>query len=482
MHDMAAHGSLYMAHGFCLLWKPWLVTLHVGADVLTAAAYFAIPFAIFDFVRRRGGITFRPLAMLFVGFIALCGLTHVFGAITLWYPVYELEGMVKAVTAAVSLATAIVMFPLIPTALALPRAEELAAANAQLAGAIEEKSRMLEELEHAHGELERRVAERTAELAAANARLTSALRASGIVVFEQDADLRYSWVMAGEGERPVSIGRFDDDLHEPDVARTLTALKKRALDAGTTQLAEVDLEYGGRKGTWAVWVEPRFAEQGAAAGVTCVAVDITQRRENEQRMRDVMRELSHRSKNLLAIVAAIAGQTARTTDDVASFRSRFMERLQSLASTHDALVASDWRGADLDDLVEAQLKPYQKSFAGRLDADGPATTLSPHAAQYVSLALHELAANATKHGALAQGGRVRLRWERASDNGNLHLEWREQGSAPMQLVERRGFGRVLLEQIVPRAVNGSYAFEVSDDGLVYRLVIDVAHVLAAAGG
>ncbi|HSN72885.1 MAG TPA: HWE histidine kinase domain-containing protein, partial [Steroidobacteraceae bacterium] len=379
MHDMASHGALYMAHGYCLLWKPWLVAVHVGSDVLTAAAYFAIPFAIAEYVRRRGGLMFQPVAWLFVAFIALCGLTHVFSAVTLWYPIYEFEGVLKALTAGVSIATAVVMFPLIPRALALPRSEDLAAANARLAEAIEEKSRMLAELERARAELEGRVAERTAELAAANARLTSALRGTGIIVFEQDAELRYSWVMERSAESRSLLGRTDADLHPAEVAAELETIKRAAMAERKTQVAEVDLEIAGARGTWALWIDPRVDETGEVAGVTCVAVDVTQRRENEQRMRDVMHELSHRSKNLLAIVAAIASQTARTTDGVDAFQERFMERLQSLSAAHDALVASDWIGADLAELARAQLQPYMHSYADRMDVAGPPVTLSPHA-------------------------------------------------------------------------------------------------------
>jgi two-component sensor histidine kinase len=324
-------------------------------------------------------------------------------------------------------------------------------------------------------DLERRVQERTAELAAANARLTSALRGSGIVVFEQDADLRYSWVMESAGGDAL-IGRTDADLHPPATAQALEQVKRAAMNSRSPQVAEIELDLAGKPGTWAVWVDPRVDQGGAATGVTCVAVDVTERRENEERMRDVMRELSHRSKNLLAIVAAIANQTARTSSGVAEFRARFMERLQSLASTHDTLVASDWFGADLTELVELQLQPYQSSYADGFDVDGPPVMLAPHASQYVALALHELAANATKHGALAHGGVVKLRWQRRPE-GTVELEWREYGDNPPRPFERRGFGWTLLEQLVPRAIGGECVLELGEAGLSYRLTIGRAQLL-----
>jgi two-component sensor histidine kinase len=485
MHDVGDH-TFYMPHGICLLWKPWLVGLHLGSDLLTAGAYFAIPFAIAAYVRQRRGLAFQPLAWLFVAFIALCGITHVFGAITLWSPVYELEGVIKALTAAVLVATAIMIFPLIPRALALPRTEEFEAANAELATANAEKARMLAELELARSELEARVAartrelanSRTRELASANARLTSALHASGIMVFEQDADLRYTWVMGSRSGEPISLGRTDAEVHAPDVARELMRIKRSAMAESVSRYEEVELEMNGKSGTWALWVEPRGTAANGDLGVTCVAVDITERRENERRMRAVMGELSHRSKNLLAIVAAIAGQTARSAGDMATFRERFMQRVQSLSAAHDEIVNGDWRGAGFADLVRSQLHVYQESYGDRILASGPDVTLSPHAAQYVALALHELATNAAKHGALAAGGQVELEWKFADQaRDSLELVWSERSPlAPIAAANRNGFGFRLLQQLVPRAVDGAASLELSSLGLRYWLRIDARHL------
>src|SRR5262245_64256671 len=115
VHDMIQSAS-YMAHGYCLLWKPWLVLLHAGSDFLIFAAYFAIPAAIWLFLRQRRDIELKPLAILFAAFIFLCGLTHLVQMLTLWWPIYETQAFVKVATAGVSLATAAMIFPLIPKA------------------------------------------------------------------------------------------------------------------------------------------------------------------------------------------------------------------------------------------------------------------------------------------------------------------------------------------------------------------------------
>lgn len=119
VHDLIEQAA-YMAHGYCLLWKPWLVALHAGSDLVIAAAYFAIPLAIFRFERVRVRWEFSYVAWLFFAFIALCGLTHFISVLTLWQPIYEFEGFVKLATAGVSFATAVVIYPLVPAMAALP--------------------------------------------------------------------------------------------------------------------------------------------------------------------------------------------------------------------------------------------------------------------------------------------------------------------------------------------------------------------------
>src|SRR3954468_12975832 len=107
-------------HGFCLLWQPELIWLHVGSDAVIGAAYYSIPLALTAFLRRRHDLAFGWMFGLFAAFILACGTTHFFSIWTLWAPDYALEGVVKAATATVSLITAVLLWPLLPRALALP--------------------------------------------------------------------------------------------------------------------------------------------------------------------------------------------------------------------------------------------------------------------------------------------------------------------------------------------------------------------------
>ena len=158
LQDMINRAA-YMAHGYCLLWKPWLVAMHASSDILIFGSYFAIPVAIWIFLSKRKDLTLKPLAVLFAAFIFLCGLTHVIQAVTLWWPVYETQGYVKAITAIVSVATAIAIFPLIPKAVAIPSPGQLQIVNDGLTLEVAAHRDTLAALKRSNDELEMRVAE-----------------------------------------------------------------------------------------------------------------------------------------------------------------------------------------------------------------------------------------------------------------------------------------------------------------------------------
>jgi two-component sensor histidine kinase len=156
-------------HGFCLSWAPGLVATHVVADAIIGLSYFSIPLAISAFVRQRPDIRYSWVAYLFVAFILACGSTHLWAILTLWVPAYGMEAVIKVITAALSIATAALLWPLIPKLVALPSAAQLERVNASLA---------------------ERVAERTAELEAVNARLTEALADRTRALTQRDLLLR----------------------------------------------------------------------------------------------------------------------------------------------------------------------------------------------------------------------------------------------------------------------------------------------------
>lgn len=186
-----------------------------------------------------------------------------------------------------------------------------------------------------------------------------------------------------------------------------------------------------------------------------------------------MREISHRSKNLLAIVQAISRQTQRSSPDLATFSRRFDNRLQSLARSHDLLVDRNWSGVLVHDLVSAQLASFLEPGDGRVRLAGTPVLLNPAASQHIGLAIHELATNATKYGALSVAeGRVHIEWKEviADDGPRLfRMSWQETGGPKVTPSARKGFGRFVIEDAVARGLSGSARINWAEAGLTWTL-------------
>lgn len=198
------------------------------------------------------------------------------------------------------------------------------------------------------------------------------------------------------------------------------------------------------------------------------------------------RELAHRSKNLLAVVVSMARQTVRSCETVEEFESRLMPRLQSLAAANDELVRNDWRGGDLERLIHSQLEPFLDPH--RVTTSGPELLLSADAVQYVGLAIHELATNAAKHGALTgPSGRVRISWSLSDGKGQsergkgaFRLSWIEDAATPATEPAGCGFGHVLLTKLVPAALSGSAELKFLTGGLSWTLEAPTEAVLGTS--
>ena len=154
----------FIPHGHCYLWQTKLVWLHVASDSIIALAYFSIPITLIYFISKREDLPFDWIFAMFGAFIVACGITHIFEIWTLWHPTYWLSGTMKAITAIISFATAILLVNLIPQALALPSPAQLEAANILLEAEIVERQSVELALKKAKDNLEIRVEERTAEL------------------------------------------------------------------------------------------------------------------------------------------------------------------------------------------------------------------------------------------------------------------------------------------------------------------------------
>ena len=207
-----------------------------------------------------------------------------------------------------------------------------------------------------------------------------------------------------------------------------------------------------------------------------------ERDDREAHVRLIMRELSHRSKNLLAIVLAIARQTSRHTSSFEEFEPRFNSRIQALADAHDLLVEQQWSGAYLDDLARAQLTAFGTE---RVSFHGQRVMLRTEAVQNVALALHELATNASKHGALSTSiGKVDIDWTRQVNEAgerDLRLTWRESGGPPVVPPDKKGFGFFVLDRVTINAL-GEGGIEFNPDGLIWTCVIRQEHLVDDGSG
>jgi two-component sensor histidine kinase len=204
--------------------------------------------------------------------------------------------------------------------------------------------------------------------------------------------------------------------------------------------------------------------------------------ENEQ-LRFAMTELRHRTKNLITIIQAIARQTMRQTAITGDFDVRFAGRLNALGRSLD-LLDDDWRGASLDVLVRQQLAPFGHLDGDRIAAQGPPIALNPEAARNIGLALHELATNASKYGALSvPEGKVAVHWTlaRSSRPQRFIMIWRESSGPVVILPEHWGFGRQVLQQVTAQSHVGKVMHEFLPEGVRWTLDIPAAAIVNTCG-
>ncbi len=202
-------------------------------------------------------------------------------------------------------------------------------------------------------------------------------------------------------------------------------------------------------------------------------------RESEEHIRLLLREVNHRSKNMLAVVQAIARQTVASSSE--DFLPRFSERIHSLAAAQDLLIKNEWKGAEVGELVRSQLSHFSDWAGKRITLDGPALFLTAAASQTIGMALHELATNAGKYGALSNGeGRVTIEWrldrsEQAEDT--FSIAWTESGGPAVEAPKRQGFGSTVVGKLAEMKLAAKVDLSFSRAGLRWRLECPAAEIL-----
>lgn len=262
-----------------------------------------------------------------------------------------------------------------------------------------------------------------------------------------------------------AIGRPLSMLCPQNLRDEQIGLYNKAISGEPVTLETIRQHKDGRLIPVGVSGAPIFDAEHHPVGVAAVHRDITERHRYEEHLAFTLRELSHRTKNMLAVVQGLTRMIARRSDSIEEFESRLRGCIQALAYSHDLLVQHDWEGATLDELVRIQLAPFGGLDTGRVAVGGAEIYLRPQAMQSLGLILHELATNATKHGALSgKAGTVRIDWSRQADD-SVELRWTERGGPPVTVPpDRKGFGQVVFERI-GASLDGEVTSDFRPEGL-----------------
>lgn len=331
--------------------------------------------------------------------------------------------------------------------------------------------------------LRRDLATSKRSLAIANERFDMALSAAGIIVFTQDAELRYEWVSNGDFGRSAEaiVGASDEDIFGPVAAARCDEAKREAMQTGKRVRFEISLIDRGSPRWIEIHVAPMIGEEGGSQGVLGAMIDMTERHLDRESNAWLMRELSHRAQNLLAIVQSMARHTARTSVNGKQFISRFRDRLAALSAAHYLLVRSSFRGVGLDELVRSQLAIAERMPGERVRVSGPDLVLRPDAAQNLAMALSELASNAVTHGALATpSGEVEVTWAREETERGpmLKLVWQERPSAERPPSNAPGFGSVIVTRMLPHSLQAVVNLDHRAEGTRCEVIAPLAELTA----
>ena len=242
---------------------------------------------------------------------------------------------------------------------------------------------------------------------------------------------------------------------------------RRAVRGETVTDEEMELHFtDGTIATGVVYAAPLRDRSGKIVGAVSAGLDITERKRTEQHRLLLLNELNHRVKNTLATVQSIAAQSFRNAASDTRGRDVFEARLMALSRAHDVLTSESWEGASLEVIVHQAIMPHRDAQPGRFNVDGPYVRLSAKMALSMAMALHELATNAAKYGALSTDrGRISITWRTSNDRRELRLEWLEENGPPVAPPRHRGFGTRLIERGLAQELEGETKIEFRPSGV-----------------
>lgn len=278
------------------------------------------------------------------------------------------------------------------------------------------------------------------------------------------------------GLKPGTFGgTFDDytrDVHPDDLQMVLNTVRK-ALEERDDYHVTYRMKHpdGGER-----WLEAfgrlAFGPDGNPAKLAGICMDITERKWAESQRELLVAELSHRVKNTLATVISIQHQSFAMAPSLEEAREAFDSRIRALAQTHSRLAEGHWSGVPLETALADELSPYRQNGGSNIRLEGPRVILSPRTALTLGMAIHELATNAAKYGALSvKEGVVQVTWEKNALRRALTIHWTETGGPKVEAPARRGFGRLLLERALASDLKGKVELDFHQDGLKCNIVL-----------
>ena len=329
------------------------------------------------------------------------------------------------------------------------------------------------------------------QLVESQQRVESAINAADIGTWDFDPqsgalkwDNRCYQLFGMKPGTPISFDAFLAGLHPGDRDATEKACLE-AMQPDGSQGYDVEYRTIGHDDGIERWCSAKgkaFFENGVAVRFIGTIRDISKLKRAELQQQLLTRELEHRMKNTMAMVGAIASQTFRTATTKEEARTIFDARLHALNQAHDVLVRLSWTSAPIRTVVEGALAPH-RTADGRIAINGPALDLTARQALSLALALHELATNATKYGALSvPGGTIDVSWDciPSEDRPSLRFTWREQGGPPVSPPTRRGFGSRLIESTLSSDFGSSVKVDYLPEGVVCSFEATLSDLTEAA--
>ncbi len=337
--------------------------------------------------------------------------------------------------------------------------------------------RKTQQLERLNTELETRVLSRTADLEASTARLQQSEQRRGLALIagnmgSWDWDCITGECIWDDGQcRIFGVNRETFTVTTKNVRSLINSDDWEPLRASLRRLMKEQkschYEFRVRRPNgeerWCMGTaSPSVDASGRLVCISGVTVDITDRREAEERQSLLAREIDHRAKNALALVQSIVRLTR--ANDMATYVASVDGRINALSRVHTVLSQSRWQAVDLRGLIEEEIAPYRAQDADKIALAGPKISLEPAPAQTFALALHELVTNAVKYGALSSiAGRATLNWD--LKDGQLVFHWTEVGGPPTKTPSSPGFGTRIITASIERQLGGKVSFEWRSQGL-----------------